>query len=159
MSSTTLYRLIRASVILAILSGIFAYTYIIPNLGIYLVGLYPEYAHIYYPWLIFLWVAALPYLAILVLVWRVSGIIGQDQVFTAKTAKTAKLGSVLFFGNSGFFFLGNVIFLILGMNHPAVLLLSLFICMFNATLGIIAAVVARYLTKAVVLQEEADNTI
>ena len=159
MSSKTLFRLIRSTVIVALLSGLFAYIYIIPTLGTYLVTQYPDYSHLYYPWLIFLWLAALPYLAILVLMWKVSGVIGQDKVFTTNTAKTAKLGSILFFGNAGFFFLGNVVFLILNMNHPVVLLLSLFICMFNVTLAVFAAVMARYITKAAALQEEADNTI
>jgi len=101
----------------------------------------------------------LPYLAVLVLMWRVSGFIGQDKVFTTGTAKIAKVGSILFFGNAGFFLLGNVVFLVLNMNHPIVLLLSFFICMFNVTLAVFAAVVARYITKAATLQEEADNTI
>ena len=159
MSSKTLFKLIRSTVIVAVFSGLFAYIYIIPTLGTYLVNQYPDYAHLYYPWLIFLWIAALPYLAVLVLMWRVSGFIGQDKVFTTGTAKIAKVGSILFFGNAGFFLLGNVVFLVLNMNHPIVLLLSFFICMFNVTLAVFAAVVARYITKAATLQEEADNTI
>jgi len=159
MSSKTLCNLVRAAVIAVIICGIAACGYILPSWGASIAKDNPEFANCYLPWLIFLWVSAVPCFAILVLVWKVSTSIKREQVFTIQTARMVKIGAVLLFYDMGFFFIGNILLLLLNMSHPGILLLSFFVDVFGLSLAVLAAVLSRYLTKAAVLQEEADNTI
>ena len=159
MSSNTLSNMIRAAVIAVTLCGIAGCLYILPSTGTNLAVKNPGLAHCYYPWLIFLWIAAIPCFAILIVVWKVSSSVKQEAVFTYKTARRVKISAVLLFGDTCFFIAGNTVFLLLGMSHPFVLLISLFIAAFGVSLAILAATLSRFLTKAAVLQEEADSTI
>ncbi len=159
MSSKTLCNLIRAAVIAVAACGLAGCGYILPTIGADLILSYPEFAHCYTPWVIFLWVSAAPCFALLALVWQVSSAIRSEQVFTHKGARIVKNGALLLFCAVGIFFLGNAVFLALNMSHPAIFLVSLFVDVLGLALATAAAAVSRYLTKATALQEEADSTI
>ncbi len=159
MSSKTLFRLIRAVVIAVAICGLVACCHLIPSFGREIVKSYPEYAHFYLPWLIFLLIAAVPCFAFLVFIWQISTAVKNDRVFTFQTARLVRTGAALLLGDVGFFFIGNTIFMLLGMNHPGILLLSLIASVFGMSLALLMAVLSRYLTKAAVLQEEADSTV
>jgi hypothetical protein len=159
MSSKTLCHIIRAVVIAAALCGIYICAAILPSVGRSFTYWYPEFAQAYLPWLIFLWITALPVFAVLVLVWMASSAVGQDMVLTVRTARLVKYAAIFTFGDTIFFFIGNIILLLLGMNHPGIVLVSLFVCVLGVSLAVLAAVLARYLTKAAALQEEVDGTI
>lgn len=159
MSSKTLCKMVRAAVIALAICGLFACGYILPTIGADLARDYPEFAHWYLPWLIFLLTVAAPCFAILALIWKVATAIKKEQVFTFSTARLVKISSMIMFCDVSFFFAGNVVFLLLNMNHPGIFLLSLFVDVFGVALAVAAAVLSRYLTKAAALQEEADGTI
>lgn len=159
MTSRTLGRLMRISVIAAALCGLFLCAYVIPSWGQSIVNTYPETSGWYRPWLVFEWLVALPCFAVLVYVWKVSDAVMKDTVFTMLTAKWVKMGSVLLLLDASFLFIGNVILLLAGMSHPGVLLLSVMADIFIVTLALLAAVLSRYLTKAAILQEESEGTI
>jgi len=158
MSSISLCRLLRAAVIAVAVCGLFICGYILPN---WLIGAFREHYGPLggYLWLAFIWAASLPCFAILVLVWRVSTAVKHDEVFSVKTARLVKTGAILLFWDTGFFFAGNVVLWLASLNHPGVLLLSLFVDIFGVSLALLAAVLSRYITKAAALQEEADGTI
>ncbi len=111
------------------------------------------------PWLIFLWAVTLPCFAVLICIWKVSTAIKTETVFALHTARTVKTAVTFILADTVLLLLGNILFLLLDMNHPAVFLLSIFIVIAGISLAICAAVLARYLTKAAALQEEADATI
>ena len=159
MSSKTLCKMLRIAVIAVAICGLVACTYILPTIGTNLARDYPEFSHWYFPWLAFLWITSIPCFVILVLIWKVSTAIKHDYVFSLQTARLVKIASVILFCDVGFFFVGNVAFLLLNINHPGVLLLTLFGDVFGVALAVSAAVLSRYLTKAAVLQEEVDGTI
>lgn len=159
MSSKTLCNLVRAAVIAVAVCMITACGYILPSWGTEIARSAPELAYCYHPWLIFLWLAVLPCFAILLLIWKVSGAIRKEQVFTIQTASFVKLGAMILLFDIGFFFIGNILFLLLDLSDPWILFLSLFIDIFGVSLAVFAAVLSRYLTKAAQLQEEADCTI
>ena len=159
MSSNTLCKLVRAAVIALAVCGLVVCCWVFPSVGKSLAYRNPDYAHSYTPWLFFLWTASLPCFAVLGLVWKASTALKYDLVFTAGTARTVKHGAVLIFCATGFFFLGNAVLLLLGMSHPGVMLVSLFVDVFGISLAVLAAVLARYVAKAAALQEEADGTI
>jgi hypothetical protein len=151
--------MLRAAVIAVAVCGLFACAYILPAEGADLAVYFPELAGWYLPWLLFLLAASLPCFAILALIWIISSAVRDDRVFSIKAARIVRLGSLLMFGDVGFFFLGNVVFLMLNISHPGIFFMSLFVDVFGSALAVAAAVLSRYLTKAAALQEEADATI
>lgn len=159
MKSQTLYKALRIAV-----SGIAACClivcgYVLPKVGTNITKINPEYSSYFYPWLIFLLVATLPLFAILILIWKISTKIKKKQVFTNETLKLVKNISNLLIAEVSFFILGNIVLLLSGMSHPVVLLASVFIGLLCFALIIICQILLRYLSKAIVLQEEFDSTI
>lgn len=159
MSSKTLCLLVRFATISTALCGCIILVFVLPSLGGALVGAIPELQGWYLPWLIFLWMVSLPCFVVLLLVWKVSGAVKRDEVFTHVTAGRIKTAAVLLFADVGFFLLGNILFILLNMSHPGVLLLSLLLDIIVIALALLASVLSRYITKAAVLQEESDGTI
>lgn len=159
MSSKTLGSLMRISVIAAALCGLFLCLYVIPSWGWSIIVTNPELSHWFWPWLLFAWLVALPCFVILVFVWKVSGSVIRETVFTFQTAKWVKTGAVLLLSDIAFSFVGNIVLLLFNMNHPGVLLLSVIGDIFAVALALLAAVLSRYLTKAAVLQEESEGTL
>jgi len=169
MSPKSLCRRVRAAVISLAVVGSIVCFYLIPGFGENIARANPEFAYCFWPWLIFLWLTAAPCYAILALAWRVSTAIGNEQVFTAQTARWVAVAARLLFADAGFFFAGNlllalaVVFFPLPndthMSHPAVLVISLLICIIAVSLASIAMVLSRYIAKAAALEEEVLGTI
>jgi hypothetical protein len=152
-------NLMRVSVVAAAMCGLFLFLFVIPSLGESIIYENPEVGGWFWPWLAFAWLFALPCVAILVLVWKVSGAVIHDAVFTVKTAKWVKAGSILLLCDSAFLFAGNFVLDLLGMNHPSMMLMAVVGVIFGVALSLLAAVLARYLTKAAALQEESEGTL
>ena len=109
--------------------------------------------------MIFLWVAAVPCYAALVLGWRIAASIGADRSFTADNARLLRIIGGLAAGDTAYFFAGNVVLLFLNMNHPGVLLISLLICFAGVSVTVAAVCLAHLVRKAADLQEQSDLTI
>lgn len=159
MSSKTLGNLMRVSVIAAGLCGLFLCLFAIPSWGQSMIQATPGRREWFWPWLIFAWVFSLPCFAILVYIWKVSGAVISETVFTIKSAKWVKTGAILLLFDAVFVFIGNVVLLLLNMNHPGVLLFCIIGDIFAFALALLAAVLSRYLTKAAALQEESEGTL
>jgi len=159
MSSRTLGYLMRISVILTAISGLFLSLFVMPSWGESIIYANPEYSRWFWPWLLFSWLVALPCFVILIFVWKVSGAVTQETVFTVLTAKWVKMGAILLLSDALFLFVGNIVMFLFGMNHPGMLLMSIIGVFFAVGLSLLAAVLSRYLTKAAVLQEECAGTI
>ncbi|MBO4879925.1 MAG: DUF2975 domain-containing protein, partial [Clostridia bacterium] len=65
-----------------------------------------EFDHAYWPWLIFLWLTALPCFAALGIGWKIADNIGKDRSFCIENAKLISAISVLAAADSAFFFVG-----------------------------------------------------
>ena len=85
--------------------------------------------------------------------------IGRDQSFTVANAKYLKWISILAMGDAALFFLGNIVYLFLNMNHPVIVLFSLLVVFAGVTVAIAAAALSHLVLKAEVLQEQSDWTI
>ena len=107
--------------------------------------------------LVFFWLCALPCLFILALCWKISIAVKKEEFFTVKSAKLIKLCAVIFFIDLGVFFIGNLIFLCLGINHFAILHFGLFIG--GTVLGVFASALSHYVAKAAAIKEENEGTI
>ena len=158
MTSKTLCYLIRFAVIATAACALFIALFIVPSWGSS-IDANPEFSGWYLPWLVFIWIASLPCFAILVFIWKVSGAINRDEVFTLRTAKWIKTSAALLFADAGFFFIGNVAFLLFNVSHPGILLISMLGNIFVIALALLAAVLSRYITKAAELQEVSEGII
>ena len=139
--------------------GLIIYLGLLPNLGVTLLTEHPEFTAWHWPWLIFLWITAIPCYAILFLAWKIAVNIGKDLSFSADNARLLQSVAWLISGDILFFFLGNVVFFFLGMNHPGVFLLSLLICAIGVFIAIAAACLSHLVRKAADLQEQSDLTV
>jgi len=141
------------------LCGLIVYFLIIPSYGQAIAYRNPEFAHCYVPWLVFLWITAVPCYVALVLGWRIAANIGHDQSFSRANAAHLKRISWLAACDSAYFFAGNVVLLLLNMSHPGITLLSLLVVFAGIAVTVAAAALSHLVQKAAVLQEQSDLTI
>lgn len=139
--------------------GLVIYCIVLPYVGSEMVQTNPEYSHAYYPWLIFLWITAVPCYAVLVFLWRISTNIGRDRSFCRENAVDLKRVAVLTAADTIFFFVVNVVFLFLGISHPGVVLGSLVFTLLGAAFAVASGALSHLVLKAAKLQEESDLTI
>lgn len=145
-------------VALAVIGSVF-YVYAVPVIGKTLAIRYPEFAHCYYPWLIFISLTAIPCYIVLVELWNLSTIVGNDAVFQPGTATIFKRISILAGIDITFFFIMNVAFILIGMSHPTILIASIVVTIIGAAFSFCANVASEYIGQAAKLQEENDLTI
>ena len=150
---------LKAVIIAVGICGLIVYFGILPTIGSDLTDSYPEFSSWHWPWLIFLWMTAIPCYIILVLAWKIAVNIGNDHSFSVENAELLQSIAWLIAGDILFFFLGNVIFLFLNMNHPGIILLSLLICAIGTAISIAAACLSHLVRKAADLQEQSDLTV
>ena len=91
--------------------------------------------------------------------WMIAGNIGRDRSFCMDNAKYLKWISWLAAGDAIYFFAGNVVMLFANMNHPGVIIISLFVIFAGVAIAVAAAALSHLVKKAAVLQEESDLTI
>ena len=160
MDQKKLARLLKVMIIGAALCMVLVYAAVVPSLGQQLVvegG--PGYEQFFTPWLIFVSVTALPVLAALVLAWIIAGNIGRGDSFCMQNSKLLKVIAILAAADAAYFFIGNIVMMFLGMNHPGIVLFSLVPCFIGAGICVIAAALSHYTYKAAQLQEQSDLTI
>lgn len=140
--------------------GLIVYGMVIPMLGqtlaTYLNG---EFDYCYWPWLVFIWITAIPCYMVLIFAWRIASNIGIDKSFTEANAKYLKWISILAVTDAAFFFVGNIVYLFLNMNHPGIVLFSLLVVFAGVAVAIASAALSHLVLKAEVLQEQSDWTI
>ncbi len=148
----------------AVLAGIAAcgailYACLIPMFGKDLVHANPELSYYYAPWLAVIWISAIPCYLALYFGWKITVEIGRDNSFSMDNSRYLKYIAVLALADSGYFFLANLALLILNMNHPSVLLGSLFLEFAGVAVAVAAAVLSHLVQKAAKIQEENEFTI
>ncbi|MBO7333790.1 MAG: DUF2975 domain-containing protein [Lachnospiraceae bacterium] len=139
--------------------GLIVYFAVFTSLGRSLVYDNPEFEYCYWPWLIFLWVTAIPCYAVLVLGWKIAANIGNDRSFSFDNAKYCKWISWLALGDTIYFFAGNIVLMFLNMNHPGIILMSFMVDFAGITITVVAAVLSRLIKNAAELKEQNDLTI
>lgn len=159
MEQRTLVWWLKLLVVFAAVCGIALCAGILPMEGKKLAAAYPELAYYYLPWLIFLWILAVPCFMALVLAWRIFGNIEKDCSFCMENADALQKISFLAAADAGLLFLGNVLFLLFNMNHPAVLLGACMVVVVGIGISVASAVLSHLVRKAADLQEQSDLTI
>ena len=140
--------------------GFFIYVFIIPMLGQAIAAAEKgAFDYCYHPWLFFIWMTGIPCYAGLVFAWRIAGNIGTDNSFSTANARLLKWISILAAGDAAFFFVGNIVFLFLNMNHPGIVLLSLVVVFAGIAASVASAALSHLVMKAADLQNQSDLTI
>lgn len=159
MKQTSLAVWLKLIIIGTGICGVAVYFLILPSLGQSIAGQNPEFLHCYYPWLIFLWITGIPCYAALFLAWKIASNIGADRSFSHENASLLKWIAFLAAGDSLFFFIVNIVYLFLNMNHPGILLSSLIVVFAGTAVSAASAALSHLVKKAASLQEQSDLTI
>lgn len=159
MSQDTLAKWLKAIIIGVGIFGVLVYGFVIPECGKMLVAFYPEFAYCYSPWLVFIWLTGIPCYAVLVFAWKIAVNIQKDNSFSVDNARLMKGIAGMALGDVTFFFIGNVVFLFLNMNHPGIVIASLLIVFIGVAISVAAVVLSHLIAKAAALKEQTDLTI
>ncbi len=159
MRQKSLSKWIKFILIGIVICLLVVFAILVPSIGKDLADKYPEYGNCYYPWLIFLWITAVPCFVIVVFGWKIADNIGNDKSFSMDNATKLKYISVLAAGDAGFFFLMNMIFVMTNLSHPGVALASLLVVFAGVAISVAAAAMSHLVRKAADLQEQSDFTI
>ena len=159
MNQSSLSKWLKWIIVVVGLCGLFVYTWVIPSLGHMLLSEYPEFAYCYLPWMILIWVTGIPCYVVLAFGWGIAANIGRDRSFSLENATLLKRIAVLAAVDTGFFFVMNIIYLFLNMNHPGIVLLSLIVLVVGIAISAVSAALSHLVRKAADLQEQSDLTI
>ncbi len=159
MKQTTLSKWLKLIFAGVGICGLVGCVWVIPAFGQIIVRDNPDYSHCYYPWLFLLWAAAIPCFIALGLGWGIAANIGEDRSFSVENARLLKWIAILAAGDAGFFFLMNVLYLLLKLSHPGVTLISLLVVFAGIAVSVVAAALSHLVMKAAELQEQSDLTI
>lgn len=159
MNQSSLSKWLKLIIITVGLCGLLVYAWVIPSFGQTLAVDNPEFAHCYWPWLLLIWATAVPCYIALVFAWRIAANIGNNRSFSADNAKLLKQIAVLAAADVGFFFAMNIVYLLLNMNHPGFVLMSLVILVVGVFLSATFAGLSHLVMKAADLQAQSDLTI
>jgi MFS family permease len=159
MDQVRLSRWLKAIIIGTGICGTVIYFLAIPMIGKAIVSEYPEACSWYWPWLIFLWLTAVPCYIALVSGWKIAADIGRDRSFSFENAKRLKLISILAAADSILAFAGNLVFYFLNMTQAVVFFMGFFIVFVGIALSVVFAALSHMVLKAAKLREENELTI
>ena len=120
---------------------------------------YADKAYMFTPWMVFLLITAAPCYVFLIFGWRIAQNIENDKSFSAENSQYLKKMAYLALGDSIFFFIGNVVLLLLNLSHPGMLLGSLVIDFLGVSVSVGCAALSHLVRKAYEIQAENELTI
>ena len=160
MKQTTLSRWLKFIILGVGVCGLIVYTLVVPMMGQTIAAAENgAFDYCFWPWLVFIWATSIPCYIALVFAWKIAGNIGADKSFSLSNAKLLKWISVLAAGDAIFFFGGNIVFLLLNMNHPGIVLFSLVVVFVGVAVAVASADLSHLIMKGAALQEQSDWTI
>ncbi|MCI8485397.1 MAG: DUF2975 domain-containing protein [Lachnospiraceae bacterium] len=159
MTQESLSKWLKGVIIGIAVCGGMIYGYLIPMFGKEIAQANPEFAHCYLPWLVVIWLTAIPCYLVLYFGWKITAEISRDHSFSMENSRYLKYISILALLDSGYFFLANLILLLLNMNHPGIFLASLFVEFAGVTVAVAAAALSHLVQKAAEIQNENELTI
>lgn len=159
MTQKSLSKWLKGIIIGIALCGFVIYSFLLPMFGRDLADANPEFAYCYEPWLVILWITAVPCYLVLFNGWRITTQIARDNSFSMENARYLKHICILALIDSVYFFVANLILLFLNMNHPGILLASLFVDFAGVVVAVTAAALSHLVLKAAEIQQENQLTI
>ena len=160
MNQKNLSKWLKAIIIGTGIFGLIVFGWLVPAYGQSIASTEPALAYCYWPWLVFLWLCAVPCFVSLYFGWKIAENIKNDNSFSFDNAKHLKTISKLAAFDSAFFFAGNWALLFLDMNHPGVVIIFAPLVIFvGVAVAVVCAALSHLVYKSAVLQSENDLTI
>ncbi len=120
---------------------------------------YPDYAYMYLPCLIYIWMAAVPVLISCVISIRIFLEIGRDNSFCEENAARLRHIGRLFLFETVYLFLGITLMGILGMLFLTVFLCLALACSVSLCATIVCSALSHLTYKAYLLKRDSELTI
>jgi hypothetical protein len=159
MKQLELAKWLRRIVVISAVIGLLLCFVIVPMLGKNLVLMYPEFGHMFFPGLIFIWITAIPLYIALWNLWLICNEISRDNSFCQENATRLKLISRLSILECILYFAAIILLLFLNLLHPSILLVALFIIFVGISIAVASAALSHLVQKACVIKQENDLTI
>lgn len=159
MTQKSLSKWLKGIIVGIAICGIIIYGGLLPMFGRDLVEANPEFSYCYYPWLAVLWITAIPCYLVLYNGWKITVEIASDNSFSKENARYLKRICMLALVDSVYFFIANLVLFFLNMNHPGILLASLFVDFAGVVVAVTAATLSHLVLKAAEIQQENKLTI
>ena len=160
MNQNNLSKWLKGIIIGTGIFGLIVFGWFLPAYGANFASMNPEVAYCYWPWLIFLWLCAVPCFVSLFFGWKIAKNIGNDNSFSFENSKHLKTISKLAALDSAFFFVGNWALVFMDMSHPGVALIFAPLVIFvGVAVSVVCATLSHLVYKSAVLQSENDLTI
>ena len=159
MEQRKMVKWLKFLVIFVAICGLILCAVVIPVVGRELSGISPELGRYFKPWVTFVWVLAIPCFAALIHAWMIFSNIEKNKAFSMEYAKHMEKISYLAGADTIALISGNIVLLILNINHPSVFLVFLMIGIIGIGISVAAAVLSHLIQKAANLQDENDLTI
>lgn len=159
MEQRKMVKWLKFLVIFVAICGLILCAVVIPVVGKELSGMSPELGRYFKPWVTFVWVLAIPCFAALIHAWMIFSNIEKNKAFSMENAKHMEKISYLAGADTIALISGNIVLLILNINHPSVFLVFLMIGIIGIGISVAAAVLSHLIQKAANLQDENDLTI
>ena len=159
MNQSNLSKWLKLITILVGAMGVIVFIVILPQIGKEIVLANKEYEMYYWPWLLFIWIMAVPCYFVLILFWTICKEIANDRSFSRKNARLLGWISRLAIMDTLICFIGNILFFFLGMSHPSVFIGFLFVIFAGIAVAVVSAALAHLVEKASIMQDENDLTI
>ena len=150
---------LKVIIIAMAIFGLMVYSWIVPTLGQNFANMFPECAYAYWPWLIFIWATGIPCYTALFFAWQIASNIGADHSFCTDNGILMKRIAKLASADGIFFFLGNIVLLFAGINHPGIVIVSLLVMCIAMGISVVASALSHLIMEAAELQEQSDFTI
>lgn len=163
MTAKTLYFWVRCSIVIIALCGLtvcalwYPYSFSLFKIGLTSSELSELTAAQSWGLLSFYWLVSVPCFAILFFAWKISANIKTERLFTVQVARRIKICALILLTDSGVFFIGNVIFLLLKINDFAII--YFFLVIGGLILSVFLSALSHYVAKAAELQEFSDGTV
>ena len=159
MDMKKLARVLQLALIGAAVLGIAVFGLFVPMVGQEAVSAYPEYGAAFWPWLIFLWLCAVPCFLSLAPGWRVFGRLAKKNAFCTENGEDMKKIARLAFFDTMLFLAGNVVMVGFGWHQPGLMLAACAVVFCGALIGVVAQVLGMLVLEAAAMREENDLTI
>lgn len=156
MSQRSLANWIKAIVIGVGLGGVLIYFGLEMFLGSLMINGYIGQSIDTYFWNILILTTLVPCYGVLFFVWKMAHQVEIDNSFSFQNVSYLKWIMMLCIIIAIIFFFGNLILLVMNLNHLYIFILSLFFCFLVLAIGIIAAVLAHLVEKAAIIKAEND---
>ena len=152
-------RLLMLAGVIAVLGGGYLFFVDAPMAALRYRELMPEYAYLFIPALVFLWVIGLIYLAAMADYFRVCRLIGQDRSFCPENDRSLSRIARLLIGAAAIWLLGIPLGLLLGLGIGVWTAVFALAAAASAAMGMLALGLSRLLKRATEMKEENDLTV